>query len=173
MTTDGPARPDDPVLADLAAGCRGAYVHIPFCHRVCPYCDFAVVAGRGGLRDRYVDAVVAEIGMAEPFRDGPLDAVSFGGGTPSRLAAGALARVLEALADRFGIADDAEVSLEANPEDWTVALATGLVAAGFTRASLGAQSFDPTVLAELGRAKTLAGRSGSPGMRVSRASTST
>jgi len=154
MRTDGAARSDDPVLADMAAGWRGAYVHIPFCHRVCPYCDFAVVAGRGDLSDRYVDAVIAEIGMAEPFGGGPLDAVSFGGGTPSRLTAGALARVLEALADRFGIAGGAEVSLEANPEDWTTALATGLVAAGFTRVSLGAQSFDPEVLAELGRAHT-------------------
>lgn len=154
MTTDAAARPDDPVLADRAAGWRGAYIHIPFCHRVCPYCDFAVVAGRDDLRDRYIDALITEIGMAEPFSGGPLDAVSFGGGTPSRLTAGALARVLEALAARFGMAGDAEVSLEANPEDWTQVLACGLVAAGFTRVSLGAQSFDPTVLAELGRAHT-------------------
>ena len=154
MTTDAAARPDDPVLADRAAGWRGAYIHIPFCHRVCPYCDFAVVAGRDDLGDRYIDALITEIGMAEPFSGGSLDAISFGGGTPSRLTAGALARVSEALAARFGIAGDAEVSLEANPEDWTQVLASGLVAAGFTRVSLGAQSFDPTVLAELGRAHT-------------------
>lgn len=154
MTTDEAARPDDPVLADGAGGWRGAYIHIPFCHRICPYCDFAVVAGRDDLRDRYVDALIAEIGMAEPFPGGPLDAVSFGGGTPSLLAAGALSQVLEALEARFGIAGDAEVSLEANPEDWTQALASGLVAGGFTRVSLGAQSFDPKVLAELGRAHT-------------------
>ena len=90
MTTDAAARPDDPLLADRAAGWRGAYIHIPFCHRVCPYCDFAVVAGRDDQRDRYVDALITEIGMAEPFSGGPLDAVSFGGGTPSRLTAGAL-----------------------------------------------------------------------------------
>jgi len=154
MRTDEAARPDDPVLADRAVGWRGAYVHIPFCRRVCPYCDFAVVAGRDDLRDRYVDALIAEIGMAEPFPGGPLDAVSFGGGTPSRLTAGSLARVMEALAARFGVASDAEVSLEANPEDWDQALASGLVAAGFTRVSLGAQSFDPLVLADLGRAHT-------------------
>jgi oxygen-independent coproporphyrinogen-3 oxidase len=154
MTTDEAARPDDPVLADGAGGWRGAYIHIPFCHRICPYCDFAVVAGRDDLRDRYVDALIAEIGMAEPFPGGPLDAVSYGGGTPSLLAAGTLSRVLEALEARFGIAGDAEVSLEANPEDWTQVLASGLVAGGFTRVSLGAQSFDPKVLAELGRAHT-------------------
>ncbi|MBU1227811.1 MAG: radical SAM family heme chaperone HemW [Actinobacteria bacterium] len=148
MRTD-PLRPDDPVLADRAAGWRGAYVHIPFCRRVCPYCDFAVVAGRDDLRDRYVEAVVAEIAMAEPF--GPLQAVAFGGGTPSRLGASGLGRILEALANRFGLVGGSEVSLEANPEDWTPALAGGLVAAGFTRLSLGAQSFDPVVLGDLGR----------------------
>ncbi|MCJ7725103.1 MAG: radical SAM protein, partial [Acidimicrobiia bacterium] len=60
-------------------------------------------------------------------------------------------RVLEALVSRFGLVDGAEVSLEANPEDWDADLATGLAAAGFTRLSLGAQSFDPLVLGDLGR----------------------
>ena len=151
MKTDR-VRPDDPGLADQAAGWRGAYVHIPFCRRVCPYCDFAVVADRDDLRDRYVDAVVAEIAMAEPF--GPLQAVAFGGGTPSRLDAAGLGRILGALSARFGFAAAAEVSLEANPEDWTPGLAEGLVAAGFTRVSLGAQSFDPLVLGDLGRLHT-------------------
>jgi len=145
-------RPDDPGLADRAAAWRGAYVHIPFCRRVCPYCDFAVVADRDDLRDRYVDSVVAEIAMAEPF--GPLQAVAFGGGTPSRVDAAGLGRILEALSKRFGIAAGAEVSLEANPEDWTRELADGLADAGFTRLSLGAQSFDPLVLGDLGRLHT-------------------
>jgi len=127
-----------------------AYVHIPFCHRVCPYCDFAVVAGAEDQIDRYVDALVAEIeATAPPFRS--LDAIAGGGGTPTRLTAAQLGRVVAALADRFGVASDAEISLEANPEDWTPALAEGLVAAGFTRVSLGAQSFDAGVLASLGR----------------------
>jgi putative oxygen-independent coproporphyrinogen III oxidase len=143
------ARPDEPALADGAAAWKAAYVHIPFCRRVCPYCDFAVVADAEDQRERYVDALVAEVGMAESF--GPLRAVAFGGGTPSRLDAAALARILDTVADRFGIAEGAEVSLEANPEDWTPSLARHLVAAGFTRVSLGAQSFDPTVLADLGR----------------------
>lgn len=151
MRTD-PVRPDDPALADEAAGWRGSYVHIPFCRRVCPYCDFAVVADRDDLADDYLDALVAEVAMAEPF--GPLQAVAFGGGTPSRLDAAGLGRVLDALAARFGIADGAEVSLEANPEDWSEDLAAGLVAAGFNRVSLGAQSFDPLVLGDLGRLHT-------------------
>jgi oxygen-independent coproporphyrinogen-3 oxidase len=151
MTTDRPS-PDSAVLADQASAWKGAYVHIPLCRRVCPYCDFAVVAGQDDLRDRYVEAVVAEIAMAEPF--GMLDAVAFGGGTPSRLDAAALGRILDALASAFGIAPWAEVSLEANPEDWTPELAMGLVSAGFTRLSLGAQSFDPLVLGDLGRLHT-------------------
>ena len=126
-----------------------AYVHVPFCGRVCPYCDFAVVAGRDGLMDRYVDALVLEIGMEQSVPT--LDAVFIGGGTPSRLPAQSLARILQALIDRFGVADDVEVSLEANPEDWTEDLAAGLVATGFNRVSFGAQSFDPEVLRYLGR----------------------
>jgi len=151
MPTDQ-IRPDDPGLADRASDWRAAYVHVPFCRRVCPYCDFAVVADRDDMRDRYVDAVVAEISMAEPF--GPLRAVAFGGGTPSRLDASGLGRILEALSARFGLAAGAEVSLEANPEDWTPGLADGLVSAGFNRLSLGAQSFDPLVLGDLGRLHT-------------------
>lgn len=126
-----------------------AYVHVPFCGRVCPYCDFAVVAGRDGLTDSYVDAVISEIGMEQSIP--ALDAVFLGGGTPSRLPAESLARILQALADRFGFADNVEVSLEANPEDWTGELAAGLVRAGFNRVSFGAQSFDPAVLRYLGR----------------------
>jgi oxygen-independent coproporphyrinogen-3 oxidase len=144
-----PPRPDDPALADGAAAWRGAYVHVPFCARLCPYCDFAVVAGRDDATARYVDAVVAEVEM-EP-RWGALDAVYFGGGTPSRLPATALRRVLDALRDRFGIAADAEVSLEANPEDWSEPFAADVLAAGFTRVSLGVQSFDDAVLGSLGR----------------------
>lgn len=143
-------RPDDPRPAEEAAGRLGAYVHLPFCHRVCPYCDFAVVAGREDLVERYLAALAVEIGSARPF-SGPLDAVFVGGGTPSRLVPEALGRVLGALRGRFGVSPRAEVTLEANPEDWSPALAAGLVAAGFTRVSLGAQSFDAGVLAALGR----------------------
>jgi oxygen-independent coproporphyrinogen-3 oxidase len=148
--------PDAPDVADEAASLRSAYVHIPFCARRCPYCDFAVVTpGEGGddaAVARYVAAVLAEAEMEDPW--GPLDAVNLGGGTPSRLEPDALRSVLDALEDRFGFVAGAEVSLEANPEDVSDRLAEGLVAAGFTRISLGVQSFDPAVLAALGRAHT-------------------
>jgi len=150
MTETG--RPDAPNLADAAAHIRSAYVHIPFCARWCPYCDFAVVEGRDDSTDRYVRAVVSEI-ESEPAW-GELGAIFFGGGTPSRLAPPLLGSIVEAVAERFGVADTAEVTLEANPEDWTEDLASGLVAQGFTRVSFGAQSFDPVVLTALGRAHT-------------------
>ncbi|HEX7099146.1 MAG TPA: radical SAM family heme chaperone HemW [Acidimicrobiia bacterium] len=147
--SDLTVRPDSPQLADSAADAATAYVHVPFCARVCPYCDFAVVAGRDDLMDRYADAVVTEIGMAPPWRC--LDALYVGGGTPSRFGSGRLARVVDAVRGRFGLADGAEVTLEANPEDWTPQLATALLAAGFTRVSFGAQSFSDAVLLSLGR----------------------
>ena len=142
--------------ADDARHWRSAYIHVPFCRRRCPYCDFAVVTpdegGTTGTIERYLAAVVAEIERSDDW--GPLDAVNLGGGTPSALSAAGLGRLLDALRRRFGLADRAEVSLEVNPEDWTEDTAAGVVAAGFTRASFGVQSFDDDILAALGRAHT-------------------
>lgn len=142
-------RPDDPRLADGAVEQRAVYIHIPFCARICPYCDFAVVAGRDDLVERYVDATVAEIGRAEPWA--PVHSIYIGGGTPSRLPAAALGRLIEAVDQTFGIEADAEVSMEANPEDLSADHAAEVAAAGVNRISLGAQSFDSNVLAYLGR----------------------
>ncbi len=144
--------PDSPFLADAAAGWSAAYVHIPFCARLCPYCDFAVVAGRQDQTDRYVSALQSEIAMEPSWR--PLDAVYVGGGTPSRLTVEQLGYILEEMRSRFGFGDRPEVSLEANPEDWTSSLADGLRRSGFNRVSLGVQSFDPQVLRSLGRMHT-------------------
>ena len=151
--SSSPASPDSPGLADAAAFWKSAYVHLPFCAERCPYCDFAVVTvdegGTGSTVERYVDAVIAEIAMEEPF--GPLDAVNLGGGTPSRLTSAQLRQIVDALDEHHGIANGAEMSLEANPEDWTVDFGKGLVAAGFNRVSFGVQSFDEDVLRSLGR----------------------
>ena len=144
-----PPPPDSPELADAAAGWVGAYVHLPFCTRVCPYCDFAVVAGRDDAMDRYVDAVVAEIGSDEPI--GSLDAVFVGGGTPSTVPAGLVGRLFAALDERHGIAGGAELTLEANPEDWGHRQASAFAGVGVNRVSFGAQSTDPRVLMALGR----------------------
>jgi oxygen-independent coproporphyrinogen-3 oxidase len=134
---------------DRHRGRPAAYVHIPFCSAVCPYCDFAVVAGADDRIGRYVDAVLTEISMTPPWR--MLDSVYFGGGTPSHVEPAHLARILDALSDVHGLADGAEVSLEANPEDFSTGRASELIAAGFNRVSFGAQSFDDSVLADLGR----------------------
>ena len=87
---------------DAHVDTASAYVHIPFCSAVCPYCDFAVVAGSDHLAERYVQAVVNEISRS-PERQA-LEAVYFGGGTPSHVAPALLGRLLDALADAHGIA---------------------------------------------------------------------
>jgi len=144
--------PDAPELVDIAASWRSVYIHVPFCARRCPYCDFAVVtAGEPGAGDteRYVDALIAEMDLEEvPFG---VDAVNLGGGTPTRLEPRQLARILKAVDARFGLASGAEVSVEANPEDWSPTYAHALRDIGFNRVSFGIQSFDPVVLAALGR----------------------
>jgi len=148
-------RPDSPVLADLASGWKSAYVHVPFCRRRCPYCDFAIVdeSADGSMEHAdYVDALIAEIAMEPDF--GPLDAINFGGGTPSRLTVQQLESLVAVLTDRFGVNENAEVSIEVNPEDWSAEFGKGLVGAGFGRISIGAQSFDPAVLDALGRLHT-------------------
>jgi oxygen-independent coproporphyrinogen-3 oxidase len=148
-------RPDSPKLADNAHDWKSAYIHVPFCARRCPYCDFAIVdesAGRSLSHETYVDALLAEIAMETEFS--PLDAVNFGGGTPSRLPPEQLGLIIGGLSEQFGLNDGAEVSLEVNPEDWSDEFGAELVRSGFTRVSVGAQSFDPAVLGALGRQHT-------------------
>jgi oxygen-independent coproporphyrinogen III oxidase len=136
--------------AELAS----AYVHIPFCARICPYCDFTVVAGRDDVVDRYVAALIRDIESTPPWR--ALDAVFVGGGTPSRVGPARLSTILEAIEASHGIVEGAEVSLEANPEDLDDETVSELVSVGFTRVSLGVQSFDDLVLKALGRVHTAA-----------------
>ncbi|HEY6629753.1 MAG TPA: radical SAM family heme chaperone HemW [Acidimicrobiia bacterium] len=134
---------------DAYAGSRSAYVHIPFCSSVCPYCDFAVVAGADHLIDSYATALISEIEMSENWEE--LDSVYVGGGTPSHVDPEVLGRILRALSLRHGLGDGAEISLEANPEDFDDARAAEVAGAGFNRVSFGAQSFDRGVLQALGR----------------------
>jgi putative oxygen-independent coproporphyrinogen III oxidase len=141
--------PDSVALADEAGKWSASYIHLPFCARVCPYCDFAVVSGRDDLIARYVEAVTTEIRREDAWS--PLASVYIGGGTPSRVTPDLIGDLMRALDERFGIEPAAEVSIEANPEDWTRAISDELVAGGFDRVSFGSQSFDRTVLAALGR----------------------
>jgi len=130
---------------------RHVYVHVPFCRRRCVYCDFSIAVRRQVPADTYVTALRAELDVR--FRSGvgfvaPLDTIYLGGGTPSLLTPDALTRVIDAVRDAAGgrLADDAEVTVEANPEDVTAESAAAWVAAGVNRVSLGAQSFEASVL---------------------------
>ncbi|MBW3594737.1 MAG: radical SAM family heme chaperone HemW [Actinobacteria bacterium] len=128
----------------------GIYVHIPFCLHRCHYCDFNTYEGLETLRAPYVDAVIADIERDERVGRS-VTSVFFGGGTPTLLTPHQLARILEAIGARFGIATDAEITAEANPETVDVAYLRELVHAGFNRLSVGVQSLSPGVLQRLGR----------------------
>lgn len=125
----------------------GVYVHIPFCAHRCDYCAFATYDDRDHLMDRYVDAVVREITTAVAGGMPVADSVFFGGGTPSRLEAGALLRILDAIPRT----SDAEVTVECNPEDASLERLRAYRDGGVTRMSFGVQSTQPAVLADLGR----------------------
>ncbi len=138
----------------------GVYVHVPFCRRRCPYCDFYFEVGHDkDARAAFVPRVLRELeARRDPTRP-PAATLSLGGGTPSQLSLSALAALVDGVRAVVGLADDAEVSLEVNPEDidTTVAavdvdVARGLKAAGFTRVSVGLQSFQDPILTWLGRA---------------------
>lgn len=125
----------------------GVYVHVPFCAHRCDYCAFATYSDRDELMDRYVEAVVGEIERA--VRDGLQDAdtVFFGGGTPSRLSAEQLLRILHAIPYK----GDAEITVECNPEDATLVRLSAYREGGVNRMSFGVQSTQAAVLADLGR----------------------
>ncbi len=131
----------------------GVYFHLPFCERVCPYCDFAVVAGHPGAREaRTLAALEAELGArAADFPALPLASIYFGGGTPSLFQARSIARLLEAASRAFAGAPR-EVTLELNPGSSERARLPAFFEAGVTRLSVGVQSFDDQVLQRLGRA---------------------
>ena len=134
---------------------RGIYVHVPFCVRKCGYCDFYSVAGGEAERDRYPALVEREMDLllrTFPGEAGvPADTVYFGGGTPTVLGPDRLNRLLAAIRSRFPVAEDAEITTEANPGTVTGDDFARLRKGGFNRVSLGVQSFLPETLAALGR----------------------
>jgi len=133
------------------------YLHIPFCHTRCHYCDFNTYAGIMPLREPYVRALLTEIGLAgkmAQYEDGKLRrsrTIFFGGGTPSLLSVAQVSRLLNACFNSFSVDQNAEITLEANPGTLTQAQLEGLRKAGVNRLSMGAQSFDAQLLKTLGR----------------------
>ncbi len=130
------------------------YVHVPWCRHVCPYCDFNVHAHGRPPEAEYTTALERELAAwatRSPFAGRRAASVYVGGGTPSLFSAGAIRRVLDAVASRFGLVDGAEITLEANPGTVTPARLGAYREAGVNRLSLGAQSFTPRLLHALGR----------------------
>lgn len=127
------------------SGVRNLYVHLPFCAHRCGYCDFVTLVGRPREHGSYVDALLAELALERSVLAPKLETVFLGGGTPTFTEPGELARLVAALPAAE------EVTVEANPETVTPELASSLRAAGVTRVSLGAQSFQPHLLRVLER----------------------
>jgi putative oxygen-independent coproporphyrinogen III oxidase len=150
---------DTGALATLADRAFGLYVHVPFCSSRCGYCDFNVYV-EPGLRGGFADAVDAELALAArtlaPAHPGrrPADTVFLGGGTPTVLPPAEIASILRSVAEQIGIADGAEITIEANPEDVDAPLLSALREAGVTAISLGMQSAAGHVLRALDRQHT-------------------
>jgi oxygen-independent coproporphyrinogen III oxidase len=149
---------------------RHVYVHVPFCRRRCSYCDFSIAVRKRIPAQEYVEAlhkelalVTAASGSTDPGampRGGGLETLYLGGGTPSLLPPDAIASLIASLRDAFPSTpalDAVEVTLEANPEDVIPANANAWRRAGINRVSLGAQSFDDTVLKWMHRSHDAAG----------------
>jgi oxygen-independent coproporphyrinogen-3 oxidase len=163
------ARAEPQVVAPSSAAPQASappvalYVHVPFCRSICPYCDFVVYAGTrargpGSQVGRYLEALGCELDLRADVLDArwgrgrpPLDSVYLGGGTPSLLAPGQVASILDRVARRYGLATDAEITMEVNPGPDERGDLAGFAAAGVNRLSLGAQRLDAGELRALGR----------------------
>jgi oxygen-independent coproporphyrinogen-3 oxidase len=143
--------------ADAVDASVGLYIHIPFCERVCPYCDFAVVAARTiepAIEQRYVSALLRELDSRRAdFPGRSLATVYFGGGTPSLLQPASLERLLDAARAAFSGSDcEIEISLEVNPSTTERERLPAFREVGINRLSIGVQSFEDETLKKLGRA---------------------
>jgi oxygen-independent coproporphyrinogen-3 oxidase len=164
---EGEAAPRDGALPGDAvdrarSGSFGVYVHVPFCTVRCGYCDFNTYTARdlgatsapGASRESYAAAAIAEVRLARTVLDvldQPASTVFFGGGTPTLLPPSDLAALLTAIDHEFGLAPDAEVTTEANPDSVSASDIDSLRGAGINRVSFGMQSADPSVLSVLDR----------------------
>ena len=129
------------------------YIHVPWCVRKCPYCDFNSHQRPASLpEDAYVDALLADLQLELPLAQGrPLQSIFFGGGTPSLFSGAAIARILDGVRANLSLAADCEITLETNPGTAEFDRFEAYLAAGINRISLGVQSFDDGKLRRLGR----------------------
>ena len=140
------------------------YIHVPFCMRRCGYCDFntytAIDMGAGASRGNYANMVIREMAIVRDWQERhgivepPAGTVFFGGGTPTILKAADLVAMLDAVRETWGIADNAEITTEANPDTVNADYVRELAGGGFNRISFGMQSAVPHVLKTLDRTHT-------------------
>lgn len=129
----------------------GIYLHIPFCRKACTYCDFHFSTSTKG-KERVLNAILRELEERSDELSGKVDTIYFGGGTPSLLEPKEIEGFMQQIHARFAVASDAEVTLEANPDDITAERLAMWRGSGITRMSLGTQSFREERLRFMGRA---------------------
>ncbi|MGI4743224.1 MAG: radical SAM family heme chaperone HemW [Janthinobacterium lividum] len=132
----------------------GLYLHIPFCKQACHYCDFHFSTSLG-LKGQFVDAITKEMALRRAYLPGPaapLETIYFGGGTPSLLTGEELNRIFAAIQENFAVSPQAEITLEANPDDLSAAKLAELAASPINRLSIGLQSFHEPHLRLMNRA---------------------
>lgn len=133
------------------------YIHIPYCHQKCPYCDFNTYAVSSAPETDYTSALLAELdwkAAQEDWAGRPVQTIYFGGGTPSIFSTKSIKRILSVISQLFPTLDDIEISLEANPGTVSTDNLSGYRDAGVNRISFGGQSFNNDILKTLGRLHT-------------------
>ncbi len=146
------AERESDATGDATGDAFGVYLHWPFCLAKCPYCDFNSHVRERVEQSRWRDALLAEIDhAASEAPDHVVTSIFFGGGTPSLMAPDTVAAVLARIAQRWPVADDVEITLEANPSSVEAANFAALAEAGVNRLSLGVQALDDAALKFLGR----------------------
>ena len=158
MSTPAPLQGVVPALRFDSVPPLSLYVHLPWCVRKCPYCDFNSYEARGALPDlEYVAALLRDLRGELPFAQGrAIETIFLGGGTPSLFSGAAIARLLDGLRADASIAANAEITLEANPGAVDAARFAAFREAGVNRLSIGIQSFRDDKLRALGRVHTSA-----------------
>jgi len=132
----------------------GIYVHIPFCRQKCHYCNFHFAVSKRG-KSSLIDAILSEIDLSKDYlNDEKIQSLYFGGGTPSILEMAELDRIFEKIHAVYDIVPDAEITLEANPDDIRRDYLQHLKSLGINRLSLGVQSFDDAILKKINRSHT-------------------
>ncbi|MEG0440068.1 MAG: radical SAM family heme chaperone HemW [Solibacillus sp.] len=136
---------------------RGVYIHIPFCHQICNYCDFNKVFFKNQPVDEYIEALGQEMEMtvaAYPDAFSNVETIFLGGGTPTALSATQIRRLTQLIVKHIPMSNVKEFSSEANPDELTVDKLQALYDGGVNRLSMGVQSFDQSLLEKIGRTHT-------------------